>query len=115
MRLISLLIAATLVNSCACLSPTRREDAMHALVERGRMLAASHCASCHAIGPVGESPAPEAPPLRGLSPGFRATTLETALNQGLPTGHPAMPELQFPKRDVDAVIAYLESVQESPR
>jgi mono/diheme cytochrome c family protein len=35
-------------------------------VQRGRAFARTHCASCHAIGNVGESPLRIAPPFRTL-------------------------------------------------
>ena len=38
--------------------------------------------------------------------------LEEALAEGLVTGHPDMPEFQFEARDVGAIIAYLNSIQQ---
>jgi cytochrome c len=79
--------------------------------ERGRELAATHCSSCHAIGPSGESTAPEAPPFRELSRNYRVDTLEEALAEGISVGHPAMPQFQFSPDDVSAIVQYLESIQ----
>jgi hypothetical protein len=38
--------------------------------------------------------------------------LEEALAEGISVGHPAMPQFQFSPEDADALIAYLESIQE---
>lgn len=92
----------------ACASEPRRDgDA----TDRGRQIAATHCAACHAIGAVGESPAPEAPPFRELSRNYRVDALEEALAEGISVGHPAMPEFQFAPEDVTALVRYLQSIQ----
>src|SRR5690242_7776365 len=84
----------------------------HATNARGLELAQNHCSSCHAIGATGESPRPEAPPFRTLSRHYRVDTLQEALAEGISVGHPAMPQFQFAADDVDALIAYLQSIQE---
>jgi cytochrome c len=38
--------------------------------------------------------------------------LAEALAEGLSSGHPDMPEFRFEIDDVDAILAYLESIQE---
>ena len=60
------------------------------------------------------APAPEAPPFRTLSRNYRVDTLEEALAEGISVGHPAMPQFQFPPEDVNALVTYLQSVQERP-
>ena len=79
---------------------------------RGQQVAQSHCSSCHAVKKAGESPAPEAPPFRTLSQNYRVTNLEDALAKGISIGHPAMPEFQFSSEDADALVLYLQSIQE---
>lgn len=109
MKLATALVALLLLGACAS-----QPDASAPNAEaRGQTLVAQNCASCHAIGRSGESPAPEAPPFRTLSQNYRVNTLEEALAQGISVGHPAMPNFEFSPNDVDAVIAYLESIQES--
>jgi len=99
------LIAFTFLAACASLeSPPAPE-------ERGRAIAQQNCSSCHAIGATGESTAPEAPPFRTLSANYRVETLEEALAEGISVGHPAMPQFEFAPDDVDALIAYLQSIQ----
>jgi mono/diheme cytochrome c family protein len=82
-------------------------------VRRGQEIAETHCSACHATGSDGLSPAPEAPPFRELWRSYRVATLEEALAEGISVGHPAMPQFEFPPEDVDALISYLESIQQS--
>lgn len=106
-----MLIAAALLALAACATP--EEKTARAQETRGQEIAATHCGSCHAVG-VGESPAPEAPPFRTLSRNYRVDTLEEALAEGISVGHPAMPQFEFAPEDVDALIAYLQSIQQEP-
>lgn len=99
-----LLLAGLAVAACAS-SPTETE------LDRGRLLVEASCSSCHAIDDISVSPAPEAPPFRRLSEGYRVSSLEEALTKGISTGHPAMPEFEFTTEDVKSIIAYLQSVQ----
>lgn len=80
-------------------------------LDRGRLLVEANCSSCHAVGDSDASPAPEAPPFRRLSEGYRVSTLEEALTKGISAGHPAMPEFEFTADDVKSIIGYLQSVQ----
>lgn len=108
----TLIAALALVLLAACVTPEER--AARAEESRGRELAQSNCGSCHAIAATGESPAPEAPPFRTLSRNYRVDTLEEALAEGISVGHPAMPQFEFAPEDVSALIAYLQSIQETP-
>jgi mono/diheme cytochrome c family protein len=90
----------------ACATESRQEPNA-----RGRELATASCASCHAIGLTGDSPAPEAPPFRELWRNYRVDALEEALAEGISVGHPAMPEFQFAPDDVAALVQYLQSIQ----
>jgi mono/diheme cytochrome c family protein len=54
---------------------------------------------------------PEAPPFRTLSERYPVTALEEAFAEGILVGHPAMPEFRFEPHEIDAIIAYLQSVQ----
>lgn len=106
------LAALLLLAACAATHqapPTRAE-----IEARGATLAQSQCSSCHAVGRTGDSPAPEAPPFRALSPHYRVATLEQALKEGISAGHPAMPTFHYTSADADALIAYLQSIQEHP-
>ncbi|MGD9981374.1 MAG: cytochrome c [Hyphomonadaceae bacterium] len=108
-----LFVIATLSLVAACAG--RPEAPSRSEVEaRGARLTQSQCGECHAIGATGESPAPEAPPFRTLSRNYRVANLQEALAEGISVGHPAMPQFEFAPEDVDAIIAYLESIQEPP-
>lgn len=104
-----LLLFVVLVAVTGCVSHDLPSPAV-----RGREIARQNCSSCHAIGPFDDSPAPEAPPFRTLSANYRVDTLQEALAEGISVGHPAMPQFEFAPQDANALIAYLQSIQESP-
>lgn len=81
--------------------------------QRGKIIAQTHCAGCHAIGPTGESPNAKAPPFRTLSQRFKIENLEEALAEGITVGHQGleMPEFRFDPPQIDDFLAYLKSVQ----
>jgi mono/diheme cytochrome c family protein len=81
---------------------------------RGRAIAAQHCARCHAIGQEGRSPLSLAPPFRDLSKRYRIEYLAEALAEGIVTGHPAMPRFTFDPPEIDALLAYISSLEPSP-
>jgi cytochrome c len=83
-----------------------------ALERRGQELLSTNCARCHAIGRTGQSTHPEAPPFRTLGSRYPIDALAEALAEGLSSGHPDMPEFRFEVPDVDAILAYLNSIQE---
>lgn len=105
-----LLAGATVLLLSACATPN--EEATTASEQRGAAITEANCSSCHAVGPSGESPAPEAPPFRRLSQKYRVADLQEALGEGISVGHPAMPQFAFAPEDVDALILYLESIQD---
>ncbi|MGE3582387.1 MAG: cytochrome c [Hyphomonadaceae bacterium] len=81
------------------------------LLARGRAIAETHCASCHAIGGDGVSRHPQAPPFRTFSENYPVTALEEAFAEGILVGHPAMPEFRLEPDEIDALLAYIQSVQ----
>ncbi len=107
-RFTAVIVTAALA---ACVSPPA-PSATPSQEARGQAIAEANCSGCHAIGATGESPAPEAPPFRTLSRNYRVDTLAEALAEGISVGHPAMPQFQFEPDDVDAVIVYLQSIQD---
>jgi cytochrome c len=82
--------------------------------QRGKIIAETNCAGCHAIGPTGESPNPKSPPFRTLSQKFKIENLEEALAEGIVVGHETvnMPEFQFDPPQIDDFLAYLKSINE---
>jgi mono/diheme cytochrome c family protein len=81
--------------------------------ERGRVIAEMKCARCHAIGTQGESPVAIAPPFRVLPQRYPVEHLAEALAEGIVVGHPMMPEFAFDPPEIDALLAYIESLSSS--
>lgn len=84
------------------------------VTSRGEAIVREHCARCHAIGTTGDSPNKEAPPFRILSENYPVDDLAESLAEGIMSGHPDMPVFVFKPDEVDAIIAYLQSIQVSP-
>lgn len=78
---------------------------------RGRLLVQRYCAGCHSIEREGQSPNAAAPAFRDLHQRYDIGNLAEALAEGILVGHPAMPEMRFPPDDVNAILAYIRSVQ----
>jgi len=80
-------------------------------VQRGLTFAQTNCSQCHAIGRVGESPIPDAPPFRTLHTRYPIESLAEAFAEGITTGHPSMPQFQLDPAQINDLLAYLESIQ----
>ena len=83
------------------------------VIERGADIAAKQCARCHAIGRSGESPMSLAPPFRDLSKRYPVDNLAEAFAEGIVTGHPAMPRFTFEPREINALLAFIDSLNSS--
>lgn len=83
--------------------------------ERGKALAQEHCAACHTLEAKGASPLAEAPPFRDLNERVTIANLAEALAEGIMVGHPAMPQFAFQPDEVEALLAFLESIQAKPK
>jgi cytochrome c len=84
------------------------------LTNKGEALVRENCSRCHAIGKEGESPHPQAPPFRTLSSHYPIEDLAESLAEGIVSGHPDMPIFVFSPQDVEAIIDYLQSIQQKP-
>jgi len=82
------------------------------LIGQGQAMAETLCSGCHAVGTSGESPHREAIPFRQLSWNYPVEALAEPLAEGIMVGHPDMPEWQFDPQDIDALLAYIETIQE---
>ena len=112
-KILASALLAVLLASCAgahAQAPVSSERA--ALIAEGRGIAERNCSTCHAIGTSGESRNSEAPPFRTLSENYPVNSLEEAFAEGILVGHPAMPEFRLEPHQIDAIVAYLESIQE---
>jgi cytochrome c len=103
-----LALLAALGGLCPAMAAAQESDGR---IEKGRILLQENCARCHAIAETGASPFEPAPPFRTLGARYPLENLEEALAEGILGGHPAMPEFVFEPDQIDAIIAYLESLQ----
>jgi cytochrome c len=108
----SLISVVLVLLSTSVALPQDKPSEKQALESRGESLLTTNCSRCHAVGRAGNSIHPEAPPFRTLGQRYPIEVLAEALAEGLSSGHPDMPEFRFEIDDVDAILAYLESVQE---
>ncbi len=100
----ALVLFALLV--AACTAPGEAQD-----VAQGERLATERCGSCHAVGRTGTSPRPNAPAFRDLHRRYPVDDLAEALAEGIVTGHPDMPEQSFSQPEINALLAYLRSLE----
>ncbi|MBG0808675.1 cytochrome c [Methylosinus sp. H3A] len=107
MRFILVLAAA------AFLLIPRETFAQDKQIERGRAIANANCSRCHAIGARGKSPNPASPPFRTLAKKYPLDNLEEALAEGIVVGHGGldMPRFEFSPGQIEALLAYLTSIQ----
>jgi cytochrome c len=101
---------ALLLGLATAPAPAAEKD----LTDKGEVLVKENCSRCHAIGKEGNSPHPEAPPFRTLSSRYPIEDLSESLAEGIVSGHPDMPIFVFSAADVEAIIDYLNSIQEKP-
>ena len=75
---------------------------------RGFLFVRMHCAQCHAIDKVSESPLSAAPPLRTLRLKYPVADLQRPLADGI---HPVMPRFRLEAHQVEAIMAYLKTLE----
>ncbi len=102
---------ATAFAFCLLVSPAFSGEQADPALEKGRLLAQSLCARCHAIGTSGDSPFEPAPPFRTMAQKWPIDSLAEAFAEGIVVGHPAMPEFKFEPEQIGALLTYMESVQ----
>jgi mono/diheme cytochrome c family protein len=79
--------------------------------QRGLTFVRVHCAQCHAIDKVSESPLTIAPPFRTLHLKYPIESLQRPLSEGIIVGHPTMPQFRLESDQVTDVIAYLKTLE----
>ena len=79
--------------------------------QRGLTFVRLHCAQCHSIDIVSESPLKIAPPFRELHLKFPIETLRRRLAEGIAATHPTMPQFRLDADQINDVIDYLETLQ----
>lgn len=75
-------------------------------------MATRDCSGCHAVSTSGTSPRPDAPVFRRVLRRYHADVLEDELVEGIKLGHPDMPQFKLNPKSVEALIAYLRSIQQ---
>lgn len=70
-----------------------------------------HCAQCHAIDRVSESPLTIAPPFRALHLKYPVETLARHFAEGIITGHPTMPQFRLDPGQIADLLAYLKTLE----
>src|SRR5262244_2109740 len=75
---------------------------------RGLRFARLHCAQCHAIEAVGESPLTVAPPFRTLHLKYPVQDLQRPLAEGI---HPKMPLFELTPAQAADLMAYLKTLE----
>lgn len=88
---------------------------VESVLEDGHLLATRQCSLCHAVEKTGASPRPDAPPFRYILSGYHGEVLRDELVEGIKVGHPDMPKFQLNPAAVDALLAYLRSIQTPQR
>ena len=91
-------------------SPAFAASPDSALQTKGEALLRDNCSRCHAIGPSDVSSHKQAPPFRDVILRYPAENLAEALAEGIVSGHPDMPVLTFEVDQIDAIIAYLNTL-----
>ncbi len=79
--------------------------------QRGKAYAHSHCARCHAIDRVSNSPLKIAPPFRTLHLRYPIETLGEALAEGIYTGHAEMPAVELDPDQIHDLLSYLKTLE----
>ena len=102
-----LVIALAAILLCAGESALAQSPAER----RGLRFARLHCAQCHAIEAVGESPLTIAPPFRTLHLKFPIESLRRRLAEGIVADHPTMPQFRLDPDQIADVMAYLQTFE----
>ncbi|HEY9219234.1 MAG TPA: cytochrome c [Phenylobacterium sp.] len=111
-RTIATLFGIVMLSGCAASESPEPGLLRSASFERGRSIAETRCASCHAVDASPESPRADAPPFVRLRERYVAISLQRRLADMVETEHSEMPPLRLDSEEVDALAAYMEGLQE---
>lgn len=113
MRPILFLVLTSAGMLAACVTSSE-DPAYVGDAQVGQEVAQDLCASCHAVGRSDASPNPGAPPLRGVLANYDPSRLTKDLEQSVSINHRRMPTFYFGEHHAADVVAYLQTIQESP-
>jgi mono/diheme cytochrome c family protein len=105
--MMALVASASALLVCAAAAQSEEED----VAARGKAILALNCGRCHAIGMEDSSAHEEAPTFRTIVTRYPPETLAEALAEGIVSGHPDMPEFVFQPPEIEAILAYLATLQ----
>jgi mono/diheme cytochrome c family protein len=91
--------------------PTRIDPIARESLALGEAIAKRDCGGCHAVGRLDNSRLPRAPRLRDLHRRYPVEHLGEALAEGIVVGHGPMPQWVFEPHEIEALIAYLKSLE----
>lgn len=111
-RLILVLAAAASLGACAS---TPNEPSKSDIVARGRALALSECAQCHAVGASGGRASTGAPNFASVAERYRDTRLDWELEAISQVGHYRMPRKQLTSSEIADITAYIRSLDQAKR
>ena len=106
-RVLALLAMTAVVSPALAQAQAQAQDAF---VAQGRAFAEKKCGRCHALGMGDPSPHANAPPFRLVVERFPSENLAEALAEGIVTGHPDMPVFVLQPDEIEAFLAYLDSL-----
>jgi mono/diheme cytochrome c family protein len=79
--------------------------------QRGLTFVRTHCAQCHSIDKVSDSPLAVAPPFRTFHQKFPIESLRRRLAEGIMATHPTMPQFRLDADQIADVLAYLQTLE----
>jgi len=113
LRLLTAVGAMALVHACSGpVTEAEKETPVAELMGQGEAMVENLCVGCHAISRNDQSGHPDAPALRDLSKRYSLEDLRVPLMEGIMVDHPDMAEWAFEAHHVDALLYYLESIQD---
>ena len=107
--MIKALVTSSVVFSAIIFANLAQADE---LTEYGKKIVETNCSRCHAISTNDTSPHKDAPAFRTLSKRYPIDALAEAFAEGIYAGHPDMPEFEASPEQIDAILAYMNSIQE---
>jgi mono/diheme cytochrome c family protein len=79
--------------------------------QRGLTFVRVHCAQCHSIDKVSDSPLAVAPPFRTFHQKFPIESLRRRLAEGIMATHPTMPQFRLDADQIADILAYLQTLE----
>jgi tetratricopeptide (TPR) repeat protein len=81
-----------------------------AYARAGQQTVEKNCGWCHATGRTGTSPNAKAPEFRNIQKRHPLLALREPLSRGIAAPHDQMPRFDFSEREVDQIVAYINSL-----